>query len=59
MEREQTTVRQLRLSGKIDTYIRKKAHELNISQNAFTMILLDLGMKLYESDVSINRLLKE
>lgn len=38
----------LRLTEKRNDYIRKKASEIGISQNAFINILIDLGIRLYE-----------
>ena len=48
---------QIRLSSDIYNFIRQEAERLGISQNAFTMILLDRGRKLWESDIT--HLLKE
>ncbi|WP_455649079.1 hypothetical protein [Enterocloster citroniae] len=51
MEREQTTIStSLRLPEEKNDYIKKKANEIGISQNAFIMVLIDLGIKLYECD---------
>ena len=40
---------QLRLPGPLAEYIERKAAELGVSQNGFTVVLLDLGRKFYES----------
>lgn len=51
MEREQVTIStSLRLPEEKNDYIKKKASEIGISQNAFIMVLIDLGIKLYECD---------
>ena len=51
MEREQVTIStSLRLPEEKNDYIKKKASEIGISQNAFLMVLIDLGIKLYECD---------
>ena len=51
MEREQVTIStSLRLPEEKNDYIKKKASERGISQNAFIMVLIDLGIKLYECD---------
>lgn len=55
MEREQTTVASsIRLPEQRNNYIREKAHEIGISQNAFMVMLIDLGIKLYESNAIMN-----
>lgn len=54
MEREQMTIiTTLRLPEERHTYIKEKANEIGISQNAFIAVLIDLGIKLYESDVPV------
>lgn len=55
MKREQTTiVTSIRLPEQRNDYIREKAHEIGVSQNAFMVMLIDLGIKLYESNIKIN-----
>lgn len=55
MEKEQTTIStSLRLPEGKNEYIKKKANEIGISQNAFIMVLIDLGIKLYECDPIIS-----
>lgn len=51
--REQVTT-SIRLSEEMNNYIKAKAMEINISQNALMVVLIDLGIKLYESKVSFN-----
>ena len=59
MEREQTTIAtSIRLPEKRCAYIKEKALEIGLSQNAFMAMLIDLGIKLYESNTSIIRQLK-
>lgn len=54
MEREQTTIAtSLRIPEAKNDYIKIKANEIGISQNAFIMVLIDLGIKLYESEVNV------
>lgn len=55
MQKEQTTIStSLRLPEEKSDYIKKKAHEIGISQNAFIMVLIDLGIKLYECVPVVN-----
>lgn len=55
MKREQTTiVTSIRLPEQRNDYIREKANEIGVSQNAFMVMLIDLGIKLYESNIKIN-----
>lgn len=48
MVREQTT---LRLPSDLAKHVKCKADTIGISTNSFLMILVDLGLRLYESDV--------
>lgn len=50
-EEKAKVVTSLRISEKNYDYIKEKAQEIGISQNAFISILIDLGIKLYESDI--------
>lgn len=55
MEREQITIStSLRLPEERNEYIRKKADEIGLSQNGFMLMLIDLGIKLYESKIQVN-----
>ncbi len=60
MNREQTTITSsIRIPEQRNNYIREKAYEIGISQNAFMVMLIDLGIKLYESDAFIINLKSE
>ena len=60
MDKEQPTVQtSLRLMEQRNDYIKEKAAEIGIPQHAFTLILIDLGVKLYEGNSSINLHIKE
>jgi len=48
VEKVQTT---LRLPVELAGYVTAKADAIGISTNAFLMVLIDRGLKLYESDV--------
>ena len=54
MEREQTITTSIRLPEQRNEYIRKKASEIGFSQNAFMVMLIDLGIRLYESEIIRN-----
>ncbi|MFG6369274.1 MAG: hypothetical protein K1W16_12780 [Lachnospiraceae bacterium] len=43
---------QIRLPAEIHEYIRKEADRMGIAQNAFLVILLEQGKKLWEADVT-------
>ena len=43
----------LRMAHELNMYTKKKACGLGISQNAFLVTLIDIGMRLYEIDCSI------
>ncbi len=44
---------QVRLPAGIHEYIRQEAARMGIAQNAFLVILLEQGRKLWEADVSL------
>ena len=46
------TSTQVRLSEEIHSYIQQEAGRLGIAQNAFFLVLLDRGRKLWEEEVS-------
>jgi len=46
------TSTQVRLSEEIHSYIQQEAGRLGIAQNAFLLVLLDRGRKLWEEEVS-------
>lgn len=55
MQREQIMVNtSLRLPEEVNLYIKEKAQEIGISQNAFISILIDFGIKIYKCDVTLN-----
>ena len=47
-QREQTT---LRLPPELARYARTKAEAIGVSVNAFLMLMIDMGLKLYESSI--------
>lgn len=50
MKQETTIITtSLRLPEKQNCYIQEKAHEIGISQNALLLVLIDLGIKMYDS----------
>jgi len=54
MPREQTTITtSIRLTEERNDYIKKKASEIGVSQNAFMALLIDLGVKMYEAQVDV------
>lgn len=50
MERVIST--QVRLSEEIHTYIQQESRRLGVAQNAFLLVLLDRGKKLWEAEIS-------
>lgn len=48
MKTQTTIYSSIRLPEERTEYIKKKASEIGISQNAFMLMLIDLGIKLYE-----------
>lgn len=54
MEREQTTIQVgLRVPEHINARLEKKAEAVGISKNALLMVLIDLGMRVYDGDIRI------
>ncbi len=45
---------QIRLPEEMHKYIKQEAERIGIAQNAFLIILLEQGKKLWESDVTIH-----
>lgn len=43
---------QIRLPAEIHGYIKREAEKMGIAQNAFLVILLEQGRKLWEADVT-------
>lgn len=46
------TSTQVRLPEEIHLYIQQEAGRLGIAQNAFLLVLLDRGKKLWEAEIS-------
>lgn len=53
MEREQTTTTSIRIPTELNERIKRKAAEIGASQNSIMMVLLDLGLKIYEGEFTI------
>lgn len=57
MEREQTADERdkltLRLNGELNCYIKKKADAIGVPQNAFLVMLIDLGLRYYEGEINL------
>lgn len=49
---------QIRLPAEIHEYIKQEADRMGIAQNAFLIILLEQGKKLWEADVTYLREVK-
>lgn len=45
---------QIRLPAGIHEYIKQEAARIGISQNAFLVVLLEQGRKLWEADVTVH-----
>jgi hypothetical protein len=50
----ETVTTQIRLSKALHEYIQAKSSEAGISKNAVMCVLMDLGKKIYESDVTLH-----
>ena len=51
-EKKEVISTQIRLPAGIHEYVREEAERLGIAQNAFLVILLEQGRKLWEADVT-------
>lgn len=51
MQKEDKNLISLRLSAQVDQCTKTKAESIGVSQNALLNILIDLGLRLYETDV--------
>ena len=51
-EKKEIISTQIRLPAGIHEYVREEAERLGIGQNAFLVILLEQGRKLWEADVT-------
>jgi predicted DNA binding CopG/RHH family protein len=49
VEKQKDTIT-LRLSAEVNAHTKKKAEHVGISQNAFLNVLIDLGLRVYESE---------
>ncbi len=58
MDDKSTIATQIRLPAGIHNYIKQEADRMGIAQNAFLIILLEQGRKLWEADVTHIRELK-
>ncbi len=58
MAKKEIISTQIRLPSEIHGYIKKEAERMEIAQNAFLIILLEQGKKLWEADVIHNREMK-
>lgn len=55
MDNNKVIATQIRLPANIHEYIRQEAERLGIAQNAFLVVLLEQGRKLWESGVTIQQ----
>jgi hypothetical protein len=51
MKNARAVITQTRMPQDLHDYVRDNAERLGVSQNAFMMILMDLGRKVYESNI--------
>lgn len=51
MKNKETISTQIRLPAEIHEYIREEADKMGIAQNAFLIMLLYQGRKLWETDI--------
>ena len=49
-EREKLTVR---MSEELNQYTKKKANAIGVPQNAFLVMLIDMGLRVYEGELII------
>lgn len=54
MERTESVSTQIRLPVGIHEYIKQEAARMGIAQNAFLIILLEQGKKLWEAQVNLH-----
>lgn len=52
--KKETVSSQIRLPAGIYEYIKSEADRMGIAQNAFLVILLEQGRKLWEADVTLH-----
>lgn len=58
MSRNESIATQIRLPAEIHEYIKTEAARMGIAQNAFLIILLEQGKKLWEADVNLQRVIQ-
>lgn len=58
VQKEDIISTQIRLPAGIHEYIKQEAYRLGIAQNAFLIVLLEQGRKLWEADITHFRELK-
>lgn len=54
MKKQQTVTTSIRMAEATNEYIKNKSSEIGISQNAFTLILIELGKKAFEGSPDVN-----
>ena len=54
MDRTESVSTQIRLPAGMHEYIRQEAARMGIAQNAFLIILLEQGKKLWEAQVNLH-----
>ena len=55
MGKNEVVSTQIRLPTGIHEYIRQEAERMGIAQNAFLVVLLEQGKKLWESSVTVRQ----
>ncbi len=55
MGKKEVISTQIRLPAEIHEYIKQESDRLGIAQNAFLVVLLEQGKKLWEADVTYFR----
>ena len=51
---KENVCKQIRLPTSMHEYIRQEAERMDISQNAFLVVLLDLGRKAWEAEIKVH-----
>ena len=55
MAKNEVISTQIRLPAGIHEYIRQEAARMGIAQNAFLVVLLEQGKKLWESEITVHQ----
>lgn len=55
MDKNETVATQIRLPAGIHEYIKQEAARMGIAQNAFLIVLLEQGKKLWEASINTHR----